>query len=102
VTCITVVKGSIGETIDTVRLQEDRAVVSCSHVAPRPDCLLAHDLLNKLSIILAECGLLRWEGRLDLDAKRGLLTRIDQIEKTAKQMTTAILDRKCPLRNDPN
>lgn len=57
-------------------------------------CLLAHDLLNKLSIITGQCDLLLTE-RMMLDP--WTVERLRLIQSTAVSMAEAIQKRQCPI-----
>ena len=60
----------------------------CNH----PICLLAHDVVNKLSSIIGRCDLLLERGRLkDEDARD-----VTQIHETAMSLCTNFKQPQCP------
>jgi hypothetical protein len=61
----------------------------------QPGCLLAHDLLNKLTTILGACELLKDKAESDPECMRRLLT----IKDTAKSIATDLQQHQCHLED---
>lgn len=59
----------------------------------RPLCMLAHDLINKLSVIIGSCDLLTDPGRLDLQGEK----HVQLIRATAKSMAERLSHEQCHL-----
>ena len=59
----------------------------------QPGCLLAHDLLNKLTTILGACELLQDKAENDPECMRRLLT----IQETARSIATELQQHQCRL-----
>lgn len=60
-------------------------------------CTLAHDLNNKLSVIIANCDVILTEGR---SFNEETAERIHQIKVVATYMAGLIQKRQCPLGNE--
>jgi hypothetical protein len=59
----------------------------------RPLCMLAHDLVNKLSVIVGCCDLLTNPERLDPTAEK----HVQLIRNTAKSMAERLNHEQCHL-----
>jgi hypothetical protein len=60
----------------------------------QPSCILAHDLINRLSVIAGYCDLLRDEAPEDSECYRRLL----KIREIAHSAATDLNTRPCPGR----
>ncbi len=58
-----------------------------------PGCLMAHQLLNKLSVIIGNTELVHEQTQPDSECARRLLT----IKKAAEEMTTELRKHQCEL-----
>jgi len=58
----------------------------------RPTCLLAHDLINKIAAIVANCD------QLETESDASCLDRTEKIKELATGMAETLLLRKCELR----
>jgi len=61
----------------------------------QPDCLLAHDLINKLTTIVGACELLQDKAEDDPECMRRLLT----IQETAKSIAKDLQEHQCHLED---
>lgn len=61
----------------------------------RPSCLLAHDLINKLTTILGACELLKDKAEGDDECMR----RLHTIHETAKSIATDLQQHQCHLED---
>ncbi|HET7891663.1 MAG TPA: hypothetical protein VFL34_09060 [Candidatus Sulfotelmatobacter sp.] len=59
----------------------------------QPSCILAHNLINKLTTILGACELLKDKAEDDVECMRRLLT----IQETAKSIATELTQHQCHL-----
>ncbi len=59
----------------------------------QPSCLLAHDLINKLTTILGACELLKDKAADDVECMR----RLHTIQETAKSIATVLQQHQCRL-----
>jgi hypothetical protein len=75
-----------GEGESSAKMQVPKP--ECNH----PICLLAHDLVNKLSTIIGRCDLLLERGRLQGEDARDLT----QIHDTAKSICARFQQPECP------
>mgnify|MGYP001606955445 CR=1 FL=1 len=60
--------------------------------AVTPSCSLAHDLLNKLTAIMAQCDLLLPESTTPADAQR-----VHVIQDLARQIAQRVVQHQCTL-----
>jgi hypothetical protein len=59
----------------------------------QPTCLLAHSLINKLSIIVGRCDLLREEALEESECYQSLMS----IQEVARSMAEEITQHQCKL-----
>lgn len=59
----------------------------------QPTCMLAHDLLNKLSVIVGLCELVSAEAEPGTECA----TRLAAIQDTAKSLAREVVKRQCQL-----
>lgn len=64
--------------------------------AVEPSCLLAHNLLNRISVIVSECEFLRMAG-VDYNEEMG--RRLDVIRETALRMGEELAEHECKLES---
>jgi len=62
----------------------------------QPKCFLSHDLINKLSVIVGSCEILR-EETADGQFDSGCAHRLDVIQQIAKAMADALQEHECEL-----
>jgi len=60
---------------------------------PQPACMLAHDLVNKLSVIIGHCDLLGAKAEPGTECVK----RPTAIHDTAKSMATELTNHQCKL-----
>jgi hypothetical protein len=57
-----------------------------------PMCMMAHDLVNSLSIIIGNCDLLR-----ESDQSDDAISRLTRIRDTATQMAETLREHQCHM-----
>lgn len=69
------------------------AVMEKSDVRPVPVCLLAHEMINRLSVIIGNCDLMNQKAKVDAECAK----RLSAIRESAHCMVVELSRHQCEL-----